>query len=268
MIENTLRRCFVAAALPVVAWVVCLMPLAVFAESSSLDTLPTTLARIKPSIVAIGTYLPTRRPDAVFHGTGFVVGDGRYALTNLHVLPKNLNVAKNESLAVLVPGGNRTAIRLAVKTAEDVEHDVVLLKFSDAPLPAMSLGDSDAVREGKLYAFTGFPLGGVLGLYPVTHRGIVSSITPIAVPAASANHLTPDMMRFLAAPFNVFQLDAIAYPGNSGSPLYDPVTGKVVGIINKVLVQEGKESELSHPSGISFAIPIRYARALLTKAGL
>lgn len=261
------HRHFAARALGL-ACLLWLIPLAAQAESDRLDSLPATLARIKPSIVAVGTYLPTRQPDAQFHGTGFVVGDGRHVLTNLHVLPKKLDLARHESLAVLVPDGDRIAIRLAVKAGEDAEHDVVLLKFSDAPLPALDLGDSDRVREGQLYAFTGFPLGGVLGLYPVTHRGIVSSITPIAVPASSVRRLTRDMIRLLQHPYDVFQLDATAYPGNSGSPLYDPTTGKVVGIINKVLVQAGKEAELSHPSGISFAIPIRYAKALLTKAGL
>jgi S1-C subfamily serine protease len=65
----------------------------------------------------------------------------------------------------------------------------------------------------------------------------------------------------------VFQLDATAFPGNSGSPLYDPDTGAVVGIINKVFVQETKENLLAKPSGISYAIPIRYALPLLKKAG-
>ena len=66
----------------------------------------------------------------------------------------------------------------------------------------------------------------------------------------------------------MFQLDATAYPGNSGSPLYNPDTGAVIGIVNKVFVQESKENVLQKPSGISYAIPIRYARALLAKAGL
>ena len=62
--------------------------------------------------------------------------------------------------------------------------------------------------------------------------------------------------------------DATAYPGNSGSPLYDPTTGAVVGIINKVFIQESKESILQKPSGISYAIPINYLKELMKKAGV
>jgi S1-C subfamily serine protease len=63
----------------------------------------------------------------------------------------------------------------------------------------------------------------------------------------------------------VFQLDGTAYPGNSGSPLYDPETGIVYGIINKVLIKGMKESALSHPSGITYAIPSNYVRSLLQR---
>jgi S1-C subfamily serine protease len=70
----------------------------------------------------------------------------------------------------------------------------------------------------------------------------------------------------LAAPYNVFQLDATAYPGNSGSPLYHPESGQVVGIINKVFIQETKESVLQKPSGITYAIPIIHLQDLLKKS--
>jgi S1-C subfamily serine protease len=68
-------------------------------------------------------------------------------------------------------------------------------------------------------------------------------------------------------PYNVFQLDAIAYPGNSGSPLYDPGSGQVVGVINSVFVKESREAVLEKPSGITFAIPARWVQQLLTRAG-
>ncbi|MCB1737317.1 MAG: serine protease, partial [Gammaproteobacteria bacterium] len=53
------------------------------------------------------------------------------------------------------------------------------------------------------------------------------------------------------------------YPGNSGSPVYHPETGAVIGIINKVFVKETKEMVIEKPSGITYAIPIKFAKDLL-----
>jgi S1-C subfamily serine protease len=64
----------------------------------------------------------------------------------------------------------------------------------------------------------------------------------------------------------VFQLDGTAYPGNSGSPVYDPASGKVIGIINSVLVRSTKEAALTSPSGITYAIPAQRLKALLKRA--
>ena len=132
----------------------------------------------------------------------------------------------------------------------------------------MILGNPDLVREGELYAFTGYPIGMVLGLFPVTHRGIVSAITPMAIPMLKARQLNAKLMRRLREPYDVFQLDATAYPGNSGSPLYHVKNGKVVGVINKVFIKESKETILSKPSGITYAIPIRYVKKLLAQKAL
>lgn len=56
-----------------------------------------------------------------------------------------------------------------------------------------------------------------------------------------------------------------AYPGNSGSPVVNVETGEVFAVINKVYVRDSKESALSHPSGISYAIPIEHVHALLKR---
>jgi len=113
-------------------------------------------------------------------------------------------------------------------------------------------------------AFTGFPIGSVLGFIPVTHRGIVSALTPIVIPVDNIAHLsTPNRTRLARGSLTVFQLDATAYPGNSGSPLFDPDSGEVIGILNMVLVKAGKESVLAQPSAISYAIPGVHLTALL-----
>ena len=223
------------------------------------------LARIKPSIVAVGTYLPTRNPRAVFLGTGFAVADGRTVVTNAHVTDKELDIAHLEQLAVFYRQDNKEYMLLADLAARDEPHDLALLSLSGGQLPALEVGESARVREGEEYAFTGYPIGMVLGLFPVTHRSIISAISPNAIPAIATRQLNVNMLKKLQTPYDVFQLDATAYPGNSGSPLYDEKTGKVVGIINKVFVQGTKENALSNPSGISYAIPSEHIKSLLAQ---
>jgi len=249
-----------------IAWLMLVISIA--AVTPSRADLPDTIERALPSIVGIGTVQKTRSPSAKLVGTGFVVGDGRHVITNAHVIPEEIDTARLEYLAVFSGKGKSPMARQAVKVKQDKTHDLVLLKFEGAPLPALRLGQSSEVRVGEKYVFTGFPLGALFGLYPVTHRGMVSSITPIALQANAASQLDPTQIRRLRSPYDVFQLDATAYPGNSGSPLYHPESGKVVGIINMVFVKEGRENILAKPSGISYAIPSQYARQLLEKSGL
>jgi S1-C subfamily serine protease len=150
----------------------------------------------------------------------------------------------------------------------DETHDLCLLRFEGPGGRPMRLGNNRDVREGQLYAFTGFPILSALGLHPVTHQGILSAITPVIIPVASGKHLTRDVLAKLARPFDVFQLDATAYPGNSGSPLYRIDTGQVVGVINSVFVKKTKEMDLTDPSGITYAMPVGYVGDLLQAAGL
>lgn len=228
--------------------------------------LPQTIARIKPSVVAVGTVEPTRAAQAKYLGTGFAVGDGTLVVTNAHVVPPILDTEHREYLAVFSGRGRQARVRPAAPVAVDREHDLALLKIGGDPLPPLTLGDSASVREGDREAFTGFPLGMVLGLYPVTHRAIVSSITPIAIPVHSDQELNANMVKRLRSPFAVFQLDAIAYPGSSGSPVFEPESGKVIGVINAVFVKGTKENALTQPTGISYAIPGNYIAALLRRA--
>jgi len=227
-----------------------------------------TIKAIKPSIVGVGTFLVTRRPPARLLGTGFVVADGRHVLTNAHVIAAVGALAPHEKLVVFIGSGERVERRVVAPVSEDRAHDVALLRLTGAPLPALALGRDDAVEEGREIAFTGFPIGAVLGLFPVTHRGIVSALTPVAVPAIVPGQLDAAMIRRLREPFSVFQLDATAYPGNSGSPLYDPESGRVLAIVSSVFVKRTKENLLKDPSGITYAIPIRFARRLIEDAGL
>jgi S1-C subfamily serine protease len=112
----------------------------------------------------------------------------------------------------------------------------------------------------------GYPIGGTLGFAPVTHRGIVASITTAALPAATASNLDPRaLLRLREGNFELLQLDATAYPGNSGGPVFDATTGRVIGVVNMVLVKAGRESALSAPTGISYAVPVAALRALMAE---
>ena len=232
-------------------------------SSPGMSGLPETLALVKPGVVAVGTSQKTRRPPSKFLGTGFVVGDGHYIVTNAHVIPELLAVEELEHLAIFAGRGRRPEMRKAELVAMDLVHDLAILKIEGDSLPPLRLGDSELVREGQSIAFTGFPIGTILGLFPVTHRGIISTITPIALPSQSSRQLSTKIIKRLREPFDVFQLDATAYPGNSGSPVYDQKTGKVLGVLNMVFVKETKEEVLEKPSGISYAIPVEYVRLLM-----
>jgi serine protease Do len=223
------------------------------------------IAKLRPGIVAVGVYEPTRNPSFNFRGTGFVVGDGRYIVTNAHVTPAFLDPLRKQLLIIMVGRGADAKPREVEKIAQDQEHDLALLRLkSGAPLPSLRLADG-AATEGQEIALTGFPLGTVLGLFPVTHRGIVSVVTPIIIPGANTNELDAKAIKNLRKPFEVYQLDATAYPGNSGSPVFDSTTGDVIGIVNMVFVKGAKEKAITDPSGISYAIPAQYIKKLLER---
>jgi S1-C subfamily serine protease len=229
-----------------------------------------TIGRVKASVVAVGTFVRTRTPPFQFLGTGFVVDDGTLIVTNAHVVPALVDPAKMEVLAILLATPDKDGkaqVREAKQIAVDPGSDLAVLRIAAPALPALKLRGSDGVKEGQEVLFTGYPIGAVLGPYPATHRGMISAITPIAIPQARAGELDPRTIRRIAlGPFPVFQLDATAYPGNSGSPIYDPVSGDVLGVINMVFVKSTKESALTQPSGITYAVPSSHIEELLKKS--
>jgi len=252
---------------PLRLWALALLALQPSLGSAQADNVK-TIEQIKPSIVAVGTFERLRNPEFRFLGTGFAVGDGSLVATNEHVVPATIDSERNEKLAVAVRlSGNAIQVRGARKVASEPSADVALLKIDGPPLSPLRIGNSDRVREGEIYLFTGFPIGTVLGLYPATNRAMISAITPIVIPAAHADQLNSRSIRRLASgAYPVFQLDGTAYPGNSGSPLYDMQSGEVIGIVNMVFVKGTKESALTNPSGISYAIPAENLKVLLDRA--
>lgn len=226
-------------------------------------SVPERIASAKRAVVGVGTLLPTRRPPGAIRGTGFVIADGRHVITNHHVLPTALAQEQYETLVIFIGIGDNSQTRTARVLRSDPEHDLALLRMEGSPLPALTLDATTPVQEGDDLLFTGFPLGHVLGLYPTSTRAMVANIAPVAIPAGSASELNAATIRRLKDPYPIYQLDAIAYPGNSGSPVYRISDGAVVGVINSVLIKESKESALSSPTAITYAIPVKHVLPLL-----
>jgi S1-C subfamily serine protease len=227
------------------------------AKAADLPDLPDLIAQAKPSILPVGTFSATGNPRFSFRGTGFVVGDGTLIATNFHVLPDTATSDPAVQMAVVTSRGTAEGqARMARVVGTDRVRDLALLKIDGPPLPPLLLGAPGSTREGQSIALMGFPIGGTLGFSVVTHRGIIASITRVALPAPTARQLDPRAVsRLREGNFEVLQLDATAYPGNSGGPVLDARNGRVVGIVNQVLVRGSRESALSSPTGITYAIP-------------
>ena len=240
--------------------------LALVLSAPALADVADTLQSIRPGVVGVGTFNPTSSPRANLQGTGFAVLDGRHVVSCAHIFTKPLDTEKNETHAIFIGRDRQMTVRSAKLIATDKARDLALLKIEGDPLPALKLGDSTLVREGWQLYFTGYPIGSVLGLNPSTHRAGLAAIIPIFTPLQSAAQLTTRTLKQAKDAYEVFELDAIAYPGNSGSPVWHPDTGEVLGVVNSVYVKGAKEAALTAPSGISYAIPAKYVHRLLEQA--
>lgn len=242
-------------------WRVLVLLLATSAARADVaDTLPS----VKPGVVGVGVFSPTGSPRASLQGTGFAVLDGLHVVSCAHIFAKPLE--KKQTHAVFIGRDRQLTVRAARLIATDKARDLALLKIEGDPLPALRLGDSTRAREGWQLYFTGYPIGSVLGLNPSTHRAGLAAIIPIFTPLPSAAQLNARTLKQAKDAYEVFELDAIAYPGNSGSPVWHPDTGEVLGVVNSVYVKGSKEAALSAPSGITYAIPAKYVQRLLEEA--
>lgn len=237
------------------------------------NTLPDLIDRSRQAVVAVGTFAATDNPRFGFRGTGFAVGDGRRIVTCAHVVP---NPVEKDLMITVPAAGNASGqpqLRAVKLLRRDAARDLAILELADdkgALVDVLSLaevdGDRPVVREGAAVALMGYPIGTALGVTMATHRGSIAAITRAALPAPSSNALSERAVRQLReGALEFLQLDATAYPGNSGGPLLDIRTGKVVGVVNMVALKGTRESALSAPSGISYAVPVKYVWPLLDK---
>ena len=221
-----------------------------------------TIKKVKPSIIAIGTFHPLSRPAVNFYGTGFVFSKNGYAITAEHVLNAINGKGDIDNLCVFFPEeGNSKKVRAKVVT-RNIKYDLAIIKLEGRGFNHVNLGDSSKIEEGQPIALCGYPYGPVFGLHPTTHTGIISNISPMAIPVQNMSLLSNKMITALRDPYIIFQLDCTAFPGNSGGPLFLPETGDVIGVLNSAFIKITKENK-KISTGISYAIPINYIKKLI-----
>ena len=165
-------------------------------------------------------------PPAVSFGSGFIVSDDGYVLTNHHV------IAGMSEIQVNLADRRKLAARLI---GSDPSTDIAVLKIDAKSLPQLRAGDSDALKPGQWVVAIGSPFGFD---YSVT-AGIVSALGRPSLDGSQ---------RFV--PF--IQSDVAINRGNSGGPLLN-TRGEVVGVNSQIFSNSGGYM------GVSFAIPIQTA---------
>ena len=171
-------------------------------------------------------------------GSGFVVNDYGYVVTNQHVIENALQLYVVDSNDVQY---------YAKLVDSDADLDLALLYVEGMTVPAATLADSDKAKLGDTVVAIGCPTGSsdLLSVSNGIISGFNRSITNTNVGMIQTN-----------APLN---------PGNSGGPLFDAY-GNVVGIVeSKLSYGLNKNGEKVPLDGIAYAIPINEAKPKITK---
>ena len=164
-------------------------------------------------------------------GSGFLISQDGYILTNNHV------VEGAETLTVTLTSGEEYEAELI---GTDAENDVALIKIDGTDLPAVSIGDSDAIQVGEEICAIGNPLGTLTNTLTV---GYVSALDR----EINENGI----------PISMFQTDCVINSGNSGGPMFD-MSGNVIGITTAKYSSSGSSASAAI-EGIGFCIPINDA---------
>ncbi len=166
-------------------------------------------------------------------GSGFVVDDRGYILTNNHV------VENADSLEVTLADKSKVPAKLI---GRDPNNDLAVIQVNvpREKLTPLRLGDSSSLQVGQMAIAIGNPFG----LDRTVTRGVISSL---------GRNLRADSGRQMR---NIIQTDAAINPGNSGGPLLNS-RGEVIGINTAIFTPSGGSV------GIGFAIPVNTAKKLL-----
>lgn len=193
---------------------------AVYTAQQIYDSACKSIVGITTEIV--GTNIFGQVTSAAASGTGFIISEDGYILTNYHV------ISGFSSVSVMLH--NEESYDAEV-VAGDKANDVAVLKIEAPGLTPVTLGNSDELRVGQDIYVIGNPLGELT--YTLT-GGLISALD---------RAINTD-----GTPINMFQIDAAVNSGNSGGPVIN-AAGEVVGIVTAKYSSSGVE-------GLGFALPI------------
>ena len=163
-------------------------------------------------------------------GSGVILSDDGYILTNYHV------IEGADKLQVVASGGEYEAKVVGT----DPSSDLAVIKIEASGLPAVEIGSSSDLVTGEWVMAVGSPFG----LEQSVSTGIVSAVS------RSSSSLYSSESEAIYT--NMIQTDAAINPGNSGGALVDK-NGKLIGINTLIASTSGSSS------GVGFAIPVDYA---------
>lgn len=197
--------------------------------------------KVGPAVVTVLGIIPGqntlfgRSPDAPVSGSGVIISQDGYIITNNHVVEDTTEVS-----IVLADGTEYPAEIIGM----DVFSDLAVLKM-DGEVPAVaSLGNSDALKPGETVIAIGSPLGDFKN---TVTSGVVSGTERML--DVNQNYQMEGLI----------QTDAAINQGNSGGPLVN-LAGEVVGINN--LIVRGGSYGSAVAEGLGFAIPSNKAQAV------
>ena len=223
------------------------LPLAAASAPLDEDAFVHVAQIVGPSVVTITTQVSkefSARTKKLFEksiGSGFIIDEAGYIITNRHVV----NGANN--LAVKLADGRGFEAAL-VNIHPTTDMALIKIKNPPADLSPAKFGDSAKLKVGQWIAAIGAPFGFANTLT----KGIVSTLN------RPAELFTNDEKGGL--PSHTFiQHDAAVNPGNSGGPLVN-LQGEVIGI-NTLIVSPGRTGSI----GLSFAIPINAIKDAIPK---
>ncbi len=195
-------------------------------------SLAEAVAKVLPSVVTVRS-----EGGARALGSGFVISEDGYLLTNDHVVA----AAAGDALSVQFDDGSTAD---ATVVGRDQESDLAVLRVERDDLVPVTLGDSEAVSVGDPV----FAVGSPFALTSTVTAGIVSAVDRTLVTGPPGGPV-----RYYAA----IQTDAAVNQGNSGGPLLD-AAGRVIGV-NSVIKSVAVTAAGAGNIGLAFAIPIRQA---------